>query len=280
MRSLWLRKLLSDKLSLISLALLAVVLLMAISAPILYPDGPWVTVARPMLPPMSQGLLLGTDAVGRDIMAGIVHGSRVSLLVGFVATALPFVFGLTVGAAAGFFGGLADDALMRFTEVFQAIPHFLLALLLVSILSPGIWSIIIAIAIVSWPPVARLVRSEFKSIREREYVQAARISGQHPFKIVVSEILPNALPPILVMGSLMTATAILLEAAISFIGLGDPNLMSWGYMVGSGRVAIRSAWWISVAPGVVIFFTVLAINFVGEGLNDALNPRSQKKSRN
>src|SRR5690606_15957936 len=207
------------------------------------------------------------------------YGAQVSLLVGLVSTVVALTIGVTLGALAGFYGGLIDDALMRFTEFFQTIPNFALAIVLVAIFQPSTESVVLAIGIVSWPPVARLVRGEFLSLRSREFVQAARVVGQSNGRIIFGQILPNTLSPIIVMASLMVATAILLESSLSFLGLGDPNTMSWGYMIGAARTVIRQAWWLSVFPGVAILLTVLALNLVGEGLNDALNPRLARKGR-
>ncbi len=162
---------------------------------------------------------------------------------------------------------------MRFTEFFQTIPSFALAIVIVAILQPSLASIVLAIGIVSWPPVARLVRGEVLSLRTREYVQAAVTLGLSTPRIIFGQVLPNAVAPIIVMASLMVASAILLESSLSFLGLGDPNLMTWGYMVGAGRTRLIDAWWVSFFPGFAIFLTVLALNLVGEGLNDALNPR-------
>jgi peptide/nickel transport system permease protein len=255
------------------LVLLAVIAVAAL-APVLYPASPWRLVGRPFLAPYAlERFPLGTDALGRDVMAGLMHGARVSLLLGVVSTAVALLIGVPLGAAAGYAGGLVDDALMRFTEFFQTIPSFALAIVIVAILQPTIASIVLAIAIVSWPPVARLVRGEVLSLRSREYVQAAITLGQTTPRILVAQVLPNTLAPIIVMASLMVASAILLESSLSFLGLGDPSLMTWGYMIGAGRTRLIEAWWISFFPGVAIFLTVLALNLVGEGLNDALNPR-------
>jgi peptide/nickel transport system permease protein len=255
------------------LVLLAVIAVAAL-APVLYPASPWRLVGRPFLAPYAlERFPLGTDALGRDVMAGLMHGARVSLLLGVVSTAVALVIGVPLGAAAGYAGGLVDDALMRFTEFFQTIPSFALAIVIVAILQPTIASIVLAIAIVSWPPVARLVRGEVLSLRSREYVQAAITLGQTTPRILVAQVLPNTLAPIIVMASLMVASAILLESSLSFLGLGDPSLMTWGYMIGAGRTRLIEAWWISFFPGIAIFLTVLALNLVGEGLNDALNPR-------
>ena len=258
----------------IGLALLLILILFALIAPYLYPQSPWRVVGRPFVPPFTlERLPLGTDTLGRDIAAGLVHGARVSLMIGVVSTLVALLIGVPLGAVAGYAGGLVDDLLMRFTEFFQTIPSFALAIVLVAILQPTLGSIVLAIGIVSWPPVARLVRGEVLSLRTREYVLAAVTLGQSTTRIIFSQILPNAIAPIVVLGSLMIASAVLLESALSFLGLGDPNRMSWGYMIGAGRARLLDAWWISFFPGLAIFLTVLALNLAGEGLNDALNPR-------
>jgi peptide/nickel transport system permease protein len=265
---------------LIGVTILTIAIAVALFGPLLFPTSPWRMVQRPFLPPFTLAHLpLGTDALGRDVMAGIIYGARVSLLVGLISTLASLAVGIPLGAAAGYFGGKIDDALMRFTEFFQTVPSFALAIVLVAIMQPSITSIVAAIAIVSWPPVARLVRGEVLSLRTREYVQAAVVTGQSNWWIIWREILPNALSPVIVLASLMVATAILLESSLSFLGLGDPNLMSWGYMVGAGRTVIRQAWWITVFPGIAILVSVLALNLIGEGLNDALNPRLAKGGR-
>jgi peptide/nickel transport system permease protein len=264
----------------IGLAILAVVFATAILGPWLFPDDPWNMATRPFLRPFTDGEhLLGSDLLGRDVLTGIVYGARVSLLIGAISTFAAIVIGVAVGALAGYFGGRADDALMRFTEFFQTIPSFLFAIVLVAILLPSFETICIAIAVVSWPPVARLVRGEVLSLRSREFVLAAVVAGQSPWRIITRQILPNTLSPIIVTASMMVASAILLEGALSFLGLGDPNMMSWGFMVGAGRTVIRQAWWISFFPGLAIMLTVLALNLVGEGLNDALNPRQAREGR-
>ena len=261
----------------VGLAILALVGLTALLAPVIFPFSPWEMRGVPFMPPGEMGFLLGSDSLGRDVAAGIAHGTLVSLLVGGVSTAVSLAIGITLGAVAGYAAGRVDDAVMRFTEFFQTIPSFVLAVVLVAIFTPSITSIVVAIAIVSWPPVTRVVRAEFLSLRSREFVQAAEVLGRSRIAIMLTEILPNALSPIIVLSSLMVATAILLESALSFLGLGDPNLMSWGFMIGAGRSVIRLAWWMSVFPGIAIFLTVLALNLVGEGLNDALNPRLARR---
>jgi len=264
--------------ALIGLAILLAVIAFAVLAPMLYPQSPFRMVGRPFLAPFAlERFPLGTDPLGRDVAAGLVHGARVSLLIGLVSTAVALAVGVPLGALAGYFGGLVDDALMRFTEIFQTIPSFALAIVIVAILQPSITSIVLAIALVSWPAVARLVCGEVLSLRSREYVQAAVVIGQTTPRIIFTQVLPNAVAPIIVIASLMVASAILLESALSFLGLGDPNLMTWGYMVGAGRTRLVEAWWISFFPGFAIFLTVLALNLVGEGLSDALNPRLSRE---
>lgn len=252
---------------------------LALLADVLYPGNPWRMVADPNLPPLSPGYLLGSDVLGRDVAAGLVHGARVSLSVALIATAVSVIVGTMIGAVAGYFGGWVDDLLMRLTEFVQTIPGFLFSLVLVAILAPSIGSIVIAIAAVSWPSVARLVRAEFLSLRNRDFVRAAIVGGQTPLRIMVHQILPNALSPIIVAASLMVASAILLESAISFLGLGDRSYVSWGFMIGAGRTMILQNWWLSAFPGFAIFITVLGINLFGDALNMALNPRQSRVGR-
>ena len=264
----------ANKGALVGLVVLLAILIIAVAGPWYYPTSPWRMVGRPFLAPIvMERFPLGTDTLGRDIAAGLAHGARVSLLIGLVSTSVALLIGVPLGALAGYFGGWIDDVAMRFTEFFQTIPSFALAIVIVAILQPSLASIVLAIGVVSWPPVARLVRGEVMSLRTREYVQAAVTLGQSTPRIIFSQVLPNAVAPIIVMGSLMVASAILLESALSFLGLGDPNMMTWGYMVGAGRTRLIDAWWVSFFPGFAIFLTVLALNLVGEGLNDALNPR-------
>ncbi|MGO4812924.1 ABC transporter permease [Cupriavidus sp. 2MCAB6] len=262
----------------VGLALLLVVILTGILAPALYQDPPWMMVAEPLLGPFADTAYpLGTDMLGRDIAAGLAYGARVSLMIGVISTLVAVLIGIVVGALAGYHGGRVDDALMRGTEFFQTIPQLAMALVLVAIFKPSLYSIVGAISMVSWPPVARLVRSEFMTLKQREFVQAAIVIGQKPARIIFTQILPNAASPIIVTASLMTATAILTESALSFLGLGDRNLMSWGFMIGAARTMLREAPWMSLWPGIAIMLTVLAINLIGEGLNDALNPQLRKR---
>jgi len=254
------------------LAWLGLVIMVAGAAPLLSSHQPFEIVAQPFLTPSIEHPF-GTDSLGRSIWAGLVHGARTTLVIAILATLASVVFGTLVGALAGYFGGWVDDGLMRLTEFFQTIPSFIFAIVLVAILTPSATSLIVAIAVVSWPPIARVVRGEVLSVKAREYVQAAVLVGQEDMAILFRQVLPNTLSPLIVTGSLLVATAILVESALSFLGLGAPNLMSWGFMVGAGRSFLRDAWWLVTIPGVAILLTVLSINLVGEGLNDALNPR-------
>ncbi len=258
--------------ALFALWLLGAIVAAALLAPLVYPGDPFAIVAKPFLPPFGE-YWFGTDQLGRDVAAGIARGAMTSLLIGIVATVCAMLIGVVVGGAAGYFGGRTDTLLMRTTEAFQAVPAFIFAIVLVAILAPSLRSTIIAIAIVSWPPMARLVRGEFLATKNREFVQACHSIGMSDARVIVRHILPNCASSIIVTGSLMVATAILIESGLSFLGLGDANLMSWGYLTGAGRTVLRTAWWVCAFPGIAILLTVLAINLFGEGLNDALNPR-------
>lgn len=270
-----------NKVAMAGLIVLVLLTLVAVFGPYLYGVSPWKMVQRPFLPPFENSqYLLGTDTLGRDVLAGLIHGARISLLVGLVSTVIALMIGVPIGAFAGYHGGWIDDVLMRFTEIFQTVPSFALAIVLVAIFEPSVYSITGAIALVSWPPVARLVRGEFLLLRSQEYVLAAKLNGQSNINIILREILPNSLSPIIVLASLMVATAILLESSLSFLGLGDPDIISWGYMIGASRTVMRQAWWLSFIPGVAIAITVLALNLLGEGLNEALNPKLSGKREN
>jgi peptide/nickel transport system permease protein len=278
-RAFW-RRFRRNKGAVAGLLVLVVVALLVALGPLLASHDPWDMVDQPFMAPFAApGFPMGTDTMGRDIYSGVVRGARISLLIGVVSTLVALVIGVGIGAVAGYFGRWVDAFLMRFTELFQAVPSFALAIVLVAIFQPSVGSIVAAIAIVSWPPVARLVRGEFLTLRQRDFVAAAQLAGQSTARIIITQILPNAASPIVVMASLMVATAILLESSLSFLGLGDPNQMSWGYMVGSARTVLRQAWWMAVFPGLAIVGTVLALNLVGEGLNDGLNARAEGRTR-
>jgi len=262
----------ANKAALLGLALLVVAAFLTVFGPRVYPVNPFEIVSAPMTPP-KQGLWLGSDYLGRDVLAGIVHGARVTLLIGFTATIVSASIGIIIGVLAGFYGGWIDTFLMRVTEFFQVLPALLLAMVLVALFSPSLLTVIFAIGVVSWPGVGRLTRAEFLKIKESEYVLAERAVGAHSRSIMWRVILPNSLPPLIVIMALGVGAAILFEAALSFLGLGDPNTFSWGYMIGASRDYIWDTWWAITFPGLAIFLTVLSISLVGDGLNDALNPK-------
>jgi len=262
----------------IGLLILLGVVAMALGADAAYPRDPLRIVGPPELWPFENPRFpLGTDTLGRDIASIVAHGARTTLVIGIAACAAAMLVGVTAGALAGFHGGRIDHGVMFVTELFQTIPNLILVLTVVSILGPALVNIIAAIALASWTPIARLTRAEFMALREREFVQACRALGMRPLRLIVREILPNALPPVVVYSSLVVAGAILFESAVSFLALGDPNRASWGRLVGEGRELIRTSWYICAVPGVAIMLTVLALNLIGDGLNDALNPKLRER---
>ena len=262
----------------LGLGVLLLLICMMTFAGSLYPQSPFLMVARPMLPPGMDPLFpLGSDALGRDVAAGIVHGSLVTMAIAFVATLVAILLGTSVGAIAGYYGGWIDDALVRLIEIFQTVPQFMLLVVLVGIFQPTISTIVISIGVVSWPAVARLVRAEFLTLRDREFVQAATVIGMSDLRIVLTQLLPNALAPIIVMASVIVSQAILNESALSFLGLGDPNVMTWGSMIGGARDVLRVAPYLTVIPGIAILISVLAFNLIGDGMNDAFNPRRRER---
>ncbi|MBC9908594.1 ABC transporter permease [Achromobacter xylosoxidans] len=257
--------------------LLAAILAVTLFGPMIMEADPFEIAGAPMTPPGADALL-GTDYLGRDVLTGMVYGGRATLLVGVVAAVLSMAIGLTVGALAGYYGGWIDETLMRITEFFQVLPTLLFAMVLVTLFSPSLATIAIAIGVVSWPGTARLARGEFLRLKRREYVLAERVIGAGDARIIWRVILPNALAPLIVSATLAIGTAILFEAGLSFLGLGDPNIMSWGLMIGSNRPYILTAWWAVTLPGAAIFLTVLAVSLIGDGLNDALNPNSRGRA--
>jgi peptide/nickel transport system permease protein len=257
---------------LVGILFLAILVIVAILAPEISPGDPLAIAARPLLAPFTDPQFpLGTDRLGRDVLAGLVHGTRTSLTVGLAAAIAALALGVLVGLAAGFAGGLIDEVLMRVVDAFQIVPGFLLALAFVSVMGASLPVVVIAIALGAWADPARLTRAQVLSIRERDYVAAARTLGMHPVEIALRQILPNALSPVLALAAIIVAGAILTEAALSFLGLGDPNAVTWGSMIAEGRNVIRSSPWLSVLPGLALVVTVVAVYLVGEGLSKALS---------
>ena len=268
------RRLLRRPTSRIALAWIVAVLLMACAAPLLTAYHPLSGGDNAMLPPLSPGHWLGTDDLGRDIWSRVVYGTRVSLAVGIVSALVAVLIGVVVGALAGYYGGWLDTLLMRIAEFFQTLPRFVVALIVIALFGASLAKMILVIALLSWPQLARVVRATVSTLRQSQFVDAARVAGMGNGAIILREILPNVAAPIIVLGSLDIAGAILIEASLSFFGLGDPNLVSWGGMLNDAQQYLRSAWWMSAFAGLGIALTVWAFNLLGDALNDALNPRA------
>jgi peptide/nickel transport system permease protein len=252
------------------------ILAVTLFGPALYPIDPFDISGAPFMSPDAE-FWFGTDYLGRDIMAGLLVGGRATLTVGSVAAMITVVIGITVGALSGYFGGLIDTMLMKLTEFFQVLPTLLFAMVLVTLFGASLETITVAIGVVSWTSVARLTRAEFMRIRDLDYVKAATASGGGSLYTILRVILPNALPPIIVAATFAIGIAILFEGGLSFLGLGDPNKMSWGMMIGQNRNYALDAWWTVVVPGAAIFLGVLSVSLIGDGINDALNPRLRKR---
>ena len=256
------------------LVIIVIVFFIAIFAPFLSLYDPGKTDVSLKLKPPSSQHYLGTDQLGRDVFSRMLYGSQISLSVGFVAVGISILIGIMVGAMAGYKGGWVDSLLMRFVDIMLSFPSFFLILTVVAILRPNIYNVMIVIGITSWEGTARFVRAEFLSLRERDYVQAARALGVKDRRIIFRHILPNALAPVFVTASLGVASAILVEAGLSFLGFGvQPPAPSWGNILTEGRTYIFDAWWLTVFPGLAILITVLSFNLFGEGLRDAIDPR-------
>lgn len=261
-----------DPVGLSGLMVIVLIVLASLLGPGWYGVDPFDIVDAPFSPP-SEGPSLGTDYLGRDILAGLLVGGRASLMVGLVAALISVTIGVSVGTVAGWNGGWVDKALMKATEFFQVLPALLFAMVLVALFGARLWIETLAIGLVSWPGVARLTRAECLRLRELDYVMSAVAAGAAPGYILGRVVLPNALPPIVVAATLSVGVAILFEGGLSFLGLGDPNVMTWGLMLGQNRSYLQDAWWAVTFPGAAIFLAVLAVSLLGDGINDALNPR-------
>ena len=268
-----------NKMAVFGLFFLIILVTVAVSANWITEFGPMDTgVGRPLQAPNNR-FFMGTDDLARDIFSGVVHGARVSLMVGFTAALTAALIGIIIGSISGYFGGITDDLLMKFCELFQSMPRFLFALVIVVFFGNTIWNVVVVIGILSWPRTGRLVRAEFLQLRESEFVMAAKGIGMSSARIIFKQILPNAMHVVLVTASLEVGAAIITEAGLSFLGAGDPNLMSWGRMLYNAQRFLRTAWWLAIFPGSAIFLTVLSLNLIGDGLNDALNPRLRRVKR-
>jgi len=264
----------SNKAAMLGLVILVVIVLTMSFGPSLYGVAPFDIAGAPFTEPFTDGSVwLGTDYLGRDVLAGVLVGGRATVLVGLAAATVAVTIGVSIGALAGNFGGWVDTALSRVTELFQVLPALLFAMVLVTLFTPSLTVVIFAIGIVAWTGTARLARAEFMRLRHLEYANAARAMGAGPLRLMLREILPNALPPLIVSATLIVGSAILFEAGLSFLGLSDANVMSWGLMIGSNRRNILECWWAVTFPGAAIFLTVLAVSLIGDGLNDAFNPK-------
>lgn len=266
-----------NKPSVVGLIIIIFFALIALLAPKISPYPPFkINFNMKFLPPNSE-YLMGTDNFGRDILSRIFWGARVSLFIGFVSTGISVLVGVVLGSIAGYIGGKTDEIIMRIVEVFMMLPTFFLVLIIVFVFGSSIWNVMVVLGLTMWPGTARLMRAEFLSFKERDFVQAAKVLGASNLTIIFSEILPNAIFPVIVNSSMQIAGAIMTEASLSFLGLGDPNNVSWGWMLNDAMKSFRSGWWMAVFPGLAITITVISFNLIGDGLNDALNPQLKER---
>lgn len=268
-----------NRLAVAGLIIILILASSAIFAPLISPYEPTKIDVYNVLSPPSISHPLGTDELGRDLLSRMIWGSRASLKVGFIAVGIAIFIGTIVGAIAGFYGGRTDSILMRFVDIMLAFPSFFLMLAIIAIVEPSISTIMIVIGITGWMDVSRLVRSEFLTLKERDFIAAAKVSGAGDARIIFRHIMPNAMSPVFVAATFGIAGAILTESGLSFLGLGvQPPEPSWGNILASGKSNLTVAWWLSVYPGLAILITVLSYNLIGEGLRDALDPRLWKSS--
>ena len=262
-----------NRMALTGAGIVLVMFLMAAAASFSSADPAAIDVGQSLLPP-SMKHPFGTDDLGREVFIRMLYGARISLLVGFVAVGISTIIGIILGALAGYYGSWVDAVVLRFGDIMLCFPTFFLILAVIAFLNPSIWNIMIVIGLTSWMGVARLIRAEFLSLRQRDFVLAAQALGASDLRLIFRHILPNAMSPILVSATLGVAGAILTESALSFLGIGvQPPTPSWGNMLIVGKQTLGSAWWLSVFPGLAILITVLGYNLLGEGVRDALDPR-------
>ncbi len=267
-----------NRLAIAGASTILIIFLVAIFAPLMAPHDPEKTDIAAKLALPSSRHLLGTDQLGRDVFSRMLYGSRISLSVGFVAVSISLIIGIVVGSLAGYYGKIVDSVLMRFVDIMMCFPSFFLMLTVIALLGPSIHHVMIVIGVTSWMGTARFVRAEFLSLRERDFVLAAKVLGISDKRIIFRHMLPNALAPVFVTATIDVATAILIEAGLSFLGFGvQPPAPSWGNILTEGRIYIFDAWWLTVFPGLAILITVLSFNLFGEGLRDALDPRLREE---
>jgi len=268
------RRLKKNKLAMIGLGIVLTLILVAIFAPWIAPYDPTEPDLTSSLAPPSKEHPFGTDRLGRDVFSRVIYGSRIALVVGVLIVAVQAMIGVPLGLLAGYYGGTIDNVIMRIVDILLSIPSLVLALAIASALGPGLYNVIIAFGVIGWTRFARLVRAEVLSIREKEYIEAAKATGERDVAILIKHILPNVMPTIIVIATLTMPSALILASALSFLGLGaQPPTPDWGAILAEGRVYLRQAPWISTFPGLAIMFTVLGLNFLGDGLRDALDPR-------
>ncbi len=276
--SFW-RSFVASKMGPIGLVIILIVVAAALLAPIIAPEGPFTLGAERLLPPGTAGYPLGTDHLGRDMLNLLLYGARVSLVIGFIAAMISLVIGVIVGSIAGYYGGWIDLVLSRITDMFLIIPGFFLIIIVVATLGSGIEYVMIVIGLISWPISARLMRSQAVSLRDRTFVQALRALGESNHRILIRHVIPNGIHPLIANVSLDIAAAILIEAGLSFIGLGDPNKATWGRMIYDGRTTMLTAWWATVLPGLAIIFLVLGFYLFSDGISYAIDPRRRGSHR-
>lgn len=262
-----------DLASRVGIGLSVLFVAVAVGADLIAPHDPFAFVAEPFEAP-SGVHLFGTDDLGRDIFSGVVHGARTSLTVGLGVAIASLVIGVTIGAIAGFFGGWVDDLLMRFTELVQVMPRFFLALTVVALWGPSLVNLVAVLALTSWELTARVTRAGVLSVRERDYVRAATALGMSPLATLQRHVVPNAVAPAIALATLQVGSAILVEAGLSFLGLGDPDAISWGYLLDNAQAFVRRAWWMAVFPGVAIALAVLGVNLLGDGFVERSDRRA------
>jgi peptide/nickel transport system permease protein len=274
----WLR-LRRNPLAVIGLVIVGLLLIMAAAAPLIAPHDPIAQdLGQRLLPPLTPGHWLGTDDFGRDIWSRIAYGSRITLFIIVLVTVTAPVFGLLIGTVAGYFGGWTDEILMRITDIFLAFPKLILSLALVAVLGPGVQNAVLAIALTSWPPYARVARAETLTVRNADYIAAVRLQGAGAFRTILGHIMPMCLPSVIIRVTLDMAGVILIAAGLGFLGLGvQPPLPEWGQMISAGRKYLFEQWWVATMPGLAIFIVSLGFNLLGDGLRDVLDPRGSGK---